>query len=133
MVGAAPALFPRRIRGQPPRVVEDLELAAPDVADERDAGLLRQGDRELGRARARCRDPHAEPRALHEHLARDAPAGEDRLSLGRAVLQQGLTRDAVHGVVPADVLDEDLEPVRAKKARGVSAAMLAVATRALQE
>src|SRR5688572_23080165 len=107
MVRAGPALSPSRIRGQPPWVVEDLELAAPDVADERDPGLLRQRDRELGRARARGRDPHAEPRALHEHLARDAPAGEDRLAPRRAVLEQSLTREAVHGVVPADVLDED--------------------------
>src|SRR5687768_18539484 len=112
MVGAGPALLPRRIRGQPPGVVEDLELAAPDVADERDPGFLRQRDRELGRARARGRDPHTEPRALHEHLARDPPAGEDRLAPRRAVLQESLTRDAVHGVVSGDVLDVDVESVR---------------------
>src|SRR5688500_3737487 len=133
MVGAGPALFPRWVRGQPPGVVEDLELAAPDVADERDPGFLRQRDRELRRARARGRDPHTEPRALHEHLARDAPASEDRLAPRRAVLQESLTRDAVHGVMPADVLDEDLEPVRAEEAGGVSAAVLAVAARALEE
>ena len=114
----------QRLLRDPRRMRVDVEAAAADEADQRDAGFLGQLDRQARRRRHRGDERHAGQPRLLQDLERGAAADEQQRVAGRQPAgQQPPADDLVDGVVPPDVLGgvDDVAVERAQRG-GVQAA-----------
>ena len=99
-------------------------MPALGAGDEGDAQFFRQFEAHVGGAVAGYQHRDAHQRRLHDDFRCQPPGGVENLVLAADVVQPHLTRDRVHGVVPAHVLDEcqDLpapaQPASVHRARG---------------
>ena len=96
------------------------EALAPGPADQRQIGLAGKIDPPGGKAGTRNQDRHPHLHRLDDHLAGQPPGGVEDLVLGRDPLEEHVTGDLVHGVVPADVLHVDQRLILPAQHRAVN-------------